>query len=309
MSRAQRENARSPERLVPWQTVPGKLRKRLLATVWTLLPLAGLAVLAPAGASAGPPAEEEQEAEQVEAAPEIAAEAQALDVSDEALTEDADRFIKDHPRPKGKAASDSEALARRIESVDPDQFLQALEELRKEGLTAESTPDFAQRLEKKLEGLPAAPKKAASDDVETLALGPQEKKLCIAFPDFCASSFALGQVAEQKAKRYGKLHNGKGDAFKHAYWSALMTFYHSELWAKALGNAHEARPKNPKIERRMDLHNNAVGRGHGKRANIVTSVDDGVDRSFKRGDLLRISCGGKGRSHLVATDRGGDYCD
>lgn len=284
--------------------------RKLLGVALPLLPLACLAIMAPAHASAGASAQETQGDEQVEAAPEVAAEVQALDVSDEALGEDADKYIKDHPRPMGQDASAADALAKRIESADPDQVLQVLEDLRKEGVTMESTPDFAQRFEKKLEGLPAAPKAAAPDDgdVETLALGSAEKKLCIAFTDYCATSFALAKVAERKAKRYGKMHNGKGDAFKHAYWSALMAFYLTDTWAKALGNAHEARPKNPKIEKRMDLRNNAVGRGHGNNAVIITSVDDGVDRSFKRGDLLRISCGGKGPSKLVATDRGGDYC-
>ncbi|WP_174464137.1 hypothetical protein [Myxococcus sp. CA056] len=283
--------------------------KRLSERRLPLLSLACLVVLRPAHASAGAPEGEEQEPEQIEASPEIVAEVEALDVSDEALSKDADQFIKDHPRPKGFDASSADALAKRIDSVDPDKVLEALEDLRKEGVTPESTPEFAQRFGKKLEGLPEAPKEAASGEFETLGLGPAEKRLCAAFPDFCASSFALGKVAERKGKGYGKLHNGKGDAFKHAYWMGLLTFYHSELWAKALGNAHEMRPKNPKIEKRMDLHNNTVGRGHGKRANIVTSIDDGVDRGFKRGDLLRISCGGKGPSRLVATDRRGDYCD
>lgn len=305
MSRADRECARGPENPAPWRKRSKRLRKRILGTVLTL----GLSVLAPVDASAGSPAEVEQEAEQVEASSEVAAEVEALDVSDEALAKEADAYIKEHPRPKGQDASADEALARRIEAADPDQVLQVLEDLREEGLTMESTPDFEQRFEKKLEGLPAAPKQAASNDVETRALGAAEIRLCTVFKKQCATSFALGQVAERKAKRYGKLHNGKGDAFKHAYWSALMTFYLTEPWAKAMGNAHEARPKNPKLEKRMDLRNNAVGRRHGKNAVIITSVDDGVDRSFKRGDLLRISCGGKGRSRLVATDRRGDYCD
>ncbi|MFP2924864.1 DUF6973 domain-containing protein [Pyxidicoccus sp. 3LG] len=273
-----------------------------------LLPLVCLAVVAPAHASAGSPEEKAQEDVQVEADPKVSAEVQELDVSDEALTKEVDTFIEAHPKPQAQDASAAEARSKRIQSVDPDKVMEALEELRKEGMTAEFTPDFGQRLEKKLEGEPEAPAPAASDDVEALALGSAEKKLCIAFTDYCATSFALAKVAERKAKRYGKMHNGKGDAFKHAYWNALMTFYLTETWAKAMGNAHEARPKNPKLEKRMDLRNNAVGRRHGKNAVIITSVDDGVDRSFKRGDLVRISCGGKGPSRLVATDRGGDYC-
>jgi uncharacterized protein DUF6973 len=168
-----------------------------------------------------------------------------------------------------------------------------------------------QGLEKKLEGLPAAraasPAAAAPEGIR-IPLGPAEILLCAKFKALCATSYALGQVAERKGKHYGKTHNGKGDAFKHAYWSALLTFYMTETWAKAITNAHERRPKNPAIEKRMDLHNNAVGRGHGKRAVIISSVDDGVDRSFRRGDLLRMSCGGKGPDRLVATNRHGDYC-
>jgi hypothetical protein len=309
MSRATPESTRRTEGLAFWQKSSRGLRKTSLRMALTLLPLVSLAVAGPAQASAGSPEGEAQEDEQVEADPKVAAEVQALDVSDEALTEEVDKFIEAHPKARAQDASAAEARSKRIKSVDPEKVMEALDELRKEGMTAEFTPDFGQRLEKKLEGEPEASAPAAADGVETLALGPAEIKLCAAFTDYCATSFALGKVAERRAKRYGKLHNGKGDAFKHAYWNALMTFYLTETWAKAMGNAHEARPKNPKLEKRMDLRNNAVGRGHGKRAVIITSVDDGVDRSFKRGDLVRISCGGKGPSHLVATDRRGDYCD
>lgn len=281
-------------------------RKKFLGTALALIPMVGLAFGAPAHADAALPGKEEQESEQVEADPEVAAEVQTLDISDEALSEDANKFIEAHSRGQNTAAA--ETLAKRIEATDPEQVLQVLEELRKEGVKAEASPDFAQRYAKKLEGLPAASAPVTSEDVETTALGPAEKKLCIAFTDYCATSFALAKVAERRAKRYGKMHNGKGDAFKHAYWSALMAFYLTDTWAKAMGNAHEARPNNPKMEKRMDLRNNAVGRGHGNNAVIVTSVDDGVHRSFRRGDLLRISCGGKGPSKLVATNRRGDYC-
>ena len=210
------------------------------------------------------------------------------------------------------ASADTSALAKRIEALEPDQVLQVYEELRKEGVTEASTPDFERRFEKKIARLPAslapAPAPAAPDQAPAAALGSAEKRLCVLNPEKCARTYVLGIYAERSAKRYGKLHNGKGDAFKHAYWSGLMAYYQGDSWATAFGNAHEKRPKNPAIEKRMDLHNNSVGRWHGVRARLPTSIDNGVDRSFRRGELKRISCGTKSSDYLVSTDRRGDYC-
>lgn len=56
------------------------------------------------------------------------------------------------------------------------------------------------------------------------------------------------------------LHNGEGDAFRHAYWNALMTRAEGAGLAEQFATAHEAGPDNPPDERAMDLYNNAVGR-------------------------------------------------
>ena len=56
------------------------------------------------------------------------------------------------------------------------------------------------------------------------------------------------------------LHNGDGDAFRHAYWNALMTRGHGADLAKEFADAHESNPNNPADEKAMDLHNNEVGR-------------------------------------------------
>lgn len=55
------------------------------------------------------------------------------------------------------------------------------------------------------------------------------------------------------------LHNGEGDAFRHCYWSALMTRDIGVLNTLAITNAHEDFPGNPEDEKKMDLHNNAQG--------------------------------------------------
>lgn len=54
-------------------------------------------------------------------------------------------------------------------------------------------------------------------------------------------------------------HNDCRDAFRHAYWSALMAQRDEESAAR-LGDAHERSSKGPYPEVYMDLHNNRVGR-------------------------------------------------
>ena len=55
------------------------------------------------------------------------------------------------------------------------------------------------------------------------------------------------------------LHNGNGDAFRHAYWNALMKDSIGGDWAKKWGDAHETAP-GPELEKQMDLFNNELGR-------------------------------------------------
>ncbi len=70
-----------------------------------------------------------------------------------------------------------------------------------------------------------------------------------------------------KAERFaqnsglGGLHNGSGDALRHALFNALNTQTVGEKLTKELGDAHEEdRPNQPVNEKKMDLNNNEVGR-------------------------------------------------
>jgi hypothetical protein len=56
------------------------------------------------------------------------------------------------------------------------------------------------------------------------------------------------------------LHNGQGDAFRHAYWNALMVKHESYSLAKEFADAHETNPGQPAAEKDMDLYNNREGR-------------------------------------------------
>jgi WXG100 family type VII secretion target len=57
------------------------------------------------------------------------------------------------------------------------------------------------------------------------------------------------------------LEDGPGDAFRHAYWTALMTREFGEDWARRFSDAHEALPPpgNVKTKAFMDLWNNNIG--------------------------------------------------
>jgi len=66
---------------------------------------------------------------------------------------------------------------------------------------------------------------------------------------------------KEAEKRFGggSLHNGAGDAFRHCYWSALLSRDIGKENALKFTTAHEENPGNPKEEKEMDLWNNAVG--------------------------------------------------
>lgn len=59
------------------------------------------------------------------------------------------------------------------------------------------------------------------------------------------------------------LYNGKGDAFRHAYWNALNVILLGYNLAESLTTAHEDQPPSYNYsykEKQMDLFNNEVGR-------------------------------------------------
>jgi hypothetical protein len=92
------------------------------------------------------------------------------------------------------------------------------------------------------------------------------------------------QVADQRFLPEDQDDN-HNDAFRHAYWSAMMTRHFGEPWARDYTNAHEGLPGNPQIREAMDLYNNEVGRriavensnaSHEELANLIAkAVRDG----------------------------------
>lgn len=91
------------------------------------------------------------------------------------------------------------------------------------------------------------------------------------------------------------LHNGNGDAFRHALWNSFMRAAIGEEWAKKWGDAHEnGDPGNPALEKQMDLFNNDVGR----RVNVPKSKAPAkVQEMVRAGTMRRIVS-----ATLVGTD-------
>lgn len=86
------------------------------------------------------------------------------------------------------------------------------------------------------------------------------------------------------------LHNGEGDAFRHAYWNALMTKDENAELAEEFATAHESAPGQPAAEKTMDLCNNAVGRQIAKDNPNATEEElaNLVIQALKDGRLLKL---------------------
>lgn len=85
-----------------------------------------------------------------------------------------------------------------------------------------------------------------------------EKMFVIDFPAVAKHFYDNANKAANAVSSIPGQHNGEADAIRHAYWSALNARDYGDL-AKRYGDAHEENPNQPLKEKKMDLHNNAVG--------------------------------------------------
>lgn len=95
--------------------------------------------------------------------------------------------------------------------------------------------------------------------------------------------------ATQKAFLYSKKHfpnshstDGKGNAFRHAYWCCLIMMYCCKIsspkksleWCKKFTDMHEELFPNEPLQKKMDLHNNQVG------MDLFMQMLNGIHRQF-----------------------------
>jgi hypothetical protein len=106
--------------------------------------------------------------------------------------------------------------------------------------------------------------------------------------DAWAASRLADQAIGTTSKQFPQdttLHNDAADAFRHAYWSDLMTKAFGPNEARQFGNSREIYDPNPSGERYMHLYNNQIGRnlaasGQGDPAGMVrAAVNRGTTRN------------------------------
>ncbi|ANU44449.1 hypothetical protein ADH76_04475 [Enterocloster clostridioformis] len=107
------------------------------------------------------------------------------------------------------------------------------------------------------------------------SLTETEKKLCIRYPIEALKVNEAKNIATSKTvEKFG--YNGLGDrsdAFRHGMWNAEMTILIGEKKAELFATAHEEKDVTgvetdgfSKVEhKRMDLHNNKIGRNVGQK--------------------------------------------
>lgn len=92
-------------------------------------------------------------------------------------------------------------------------------------------------------------------DIMDKALEICEKR----YPFFTARMNIPNYVPHGREKEWIN-NDGHRDAFRHAYWNALLTKEFGVEWTQQFTTAHEGRPDNPADREAMDLYNNEVGR-------------------------------------------------
>ncbi len=92
-------------------------------------------------------------------------------------------------------------------------------------------------------------------------LTPQEKTYLFTHPHHASIIKENKQNAlNETIKRFGyNRRNDRSDAFRHCYWSAILSRDIGYYNALMFTNAHESDPRNPKNEKAMDIHNNSIG--------------------------------------------------
>lgn len=121
-------------------------------------------------------------------------------------------------------------------------------------------------------------------------LTDSEKNYFKTNPHHAKAIYDSKQIAFAETKRrFGENgHNGKTDAFRHCFWSAILCRDIGYAGALAFTIAHEGFTSNPVIEKQMDLHNNSVGLRYGMSKASDSVLAEYCATAFKVGRLKVI---------------------
>lgn len=129
-----------------------------------------------------------------------------------------------------------------------------------------------------------------------------ESDYCFWNPYDCSIAHDRANVAFKKAQEIypdNTLFQGTGDAFRHCYWNALMEIRLSTKDAYEIATRHESKSKG--VDKTMDLRNNSIGRGIGRKNDGKTSAGTRSKKACvnaqKNGSLWIIKSGSLVRSN------------
>jgi len=121
----------------------------------------------------------------------------------------------------------------------------------------------------------------------------KERAFSVSKEKYPSPSTIPGHVPKDRKQQWLNV-DGHRDAFRHAFWNALLTKHFGIKWTKQFATAHEALPGNPAQSEAMDLYNNEVGRQIAA-ANIKASKTDLaelIEKAVTSGETVVVNSAG-----------------
>ena len=113
---------------------------------------------------------------------------------------------------------------------------------------------------------------AAAENYEDFDVSEQEARILSEYPARTLHILKITRDAKRISEREkSRQDNFPDDAFKHIYWSYHLTRTFGSEFSKEVTDAHETLPNNTPQQRKMDFHNNEIGR---QLASSALSVED-----------------------------------
>ena len=101
----------------------------------------------------------------------------------------------------------------------------------------------------------------AAENFENFNLSDEEAQLLSEYPARTLHILKITRDAQRISEREkSKQSNFPADALKHVYWSYHLTRTFGPEFSKEITDAHETLPNNTPEQRKMDFHNNEIGR-------------------------------------------------
>jgi len=118
-------------------------------------------------------------------------------------------------------------------------------------------------------------------------LSSEERIYLLMYPEHISTiKNAVFKAAAETERRFiGNNHNDAGDAFRHCFWSAILSRDLGYMHALRYTTAHETFSRNPPKEKAMDMHNNAVGLKIGRTRGPDQIISERCVSAMRSGEL------------------------